>query len=106
MVKRGEVWVARLEPTEGREIRKSRPCLVVSPPEIHDHLDIVMVAPMTTGSRPAAYRIPVRFGGKSGLILLEQIRVLDKRRLTRRWGSVERDVLARVLTTLREMFAD
>ena len=106
MVKRGEVWLARLDPTEGREIQKTRPCVIVSPPEIHDHLGIVMAAPMTTGSRPAGYRIPIKFGGKDGLILLEQIRVLDKRRLIRRSGAIDREALAILLATLREMFAD
>lgn len=60
MVSRGEVWYVRLDPTEGREIRKTRPCLIVSPPEIHNYLDIVTVVPLTTGSRPAAYRVPTR----------------------------------------------
>ena len=84
MVVRGEVWLARLDPTEGREIRKMRPCLIVSPPDIHDHLPLVIAAPLTTGSRPAPFRIPTRFADKDGLILLEQIRVLDRRRLVRR----------------------
>ena len=106
MVKRGEVWLARLDPTEGREIQKTRPCVIVSPPEIHDHLGIVMAAPMTTGSRSAGYRVPVKFGGKEGLILLEQIRVLDKRRLIRRSGAIDRQALTALLATLREMFAD
>ena len=106
MVKRGEVWLARLDPTEGREIQKTRPCVIVSPPEIHNHLGIVMAAPMTTGSRPAGYRVPVKFGGKEGLILLEQIRVLDKRRLIKRSGAIDREALAALLATLREMFAD
>jgi mRNA interferase MazF len=106
VVKRGEVWLARLDPTEGREIQKTRPCVIVSPPEIHDHLSIVMAAPMTTGSRPAGYRIPVQFAGKDGLILLEQIRALDKRRLVRRVGAVDRKTLADLLATLREMFVD
>ena len=58
-VTRGEVWLAALDPTVGREIQKTRPCVVISPPEIHDHLRTVMVAPMTTGSHPAPFRIPV-----------------------------------------------
>ena len=94
-MKRGEVWLVRLDPTEGREIQKTRPCLIVSPPEIHDHLSIVVVAPMTTGSRAAGFRVPVRFGGKDGLILLEQTRALDKRRLVRRMGSLDRAALKR-----------
>ena len=105
-MKRGEVWLARLDPTEGREIQKTRPCVIVSPPEIHDHLGIVMAAPMTTGSRIAGYRVPVKFSGREGLILLEQIRALDKRRLIRRLGAIDRQALTAILATLREMFAD
>ena len=104
MVVRGEVWYARLDPTEGREIRKTRPCLVVSPPEIHDYLDIVTVVPLTSGSRPAAYRIPARFKGKSGFILTEQIRTLDKARLSRKLGRIDDATLSEVLRTLREAF--
>lgn len=106
MVKRGEVWHARLDPTEGREIRKSRPCLIVSPAEIHDYLNIVIVLPLTSGSQPANYRIPVHFNRKPGLILVEQIRALDKSRLSRRLGMVDPATLARVLETLRETFSE
>jgi mRNA interferase MazF len=105
MVARGEIWLARLDPTEGHEIRKTRPCLVVSPPDIHDHLSLVLAIPMTTGSAPAPYRIPIRFRGKHGLILLEQIRVLDRRRLVQRLGAVRKLTLLAVLATLQEMFA-
>jgi mRNA interferase MazF len=72
VVKRGEVWLSQLDPARGREIRKTRPCIIVSPPEIHDFLDVAIVAPMTTGSRPAGFRVPIRFAGENGLILLEQ----------------------------------
>ena len=105
MVKRGDVWLARLDPTEGREIRKTRPCMIISPPEIHDHLSIVLVAPMTTGSRPAGYRIPIRFSGKDGFILLDQIRTMDQQRLVRRLGAVEPAILLATLETLQNMFA-
>lgn len=106
MVKRGEVWLARLDPTEGREIQKARPCLVVSPPEIHDLLNLVIVAPMTTGSHPAPYRIETKLEEKSGRFLLEQIRAIDKSRLLRRVGAADAKTLSAVLTTLREMFAE
>lgn len=106
MVARGEVWLARLDPTEGREIRKTRPCLIISPPELHDYLDTVIAAPMTTGSRSAPFRLSINFLGKSGFVLLDQIRTLDKRRLARRLGAIsQRDVLA-ILTLLREMFSE
>jgi mRNA interferase MazF len=106
VVSRGDVWLSRLDPTEGREIRKTRPCVIISPPEIHDYLDIVLVAPLTTGSRPAAYRIATAFQGKEGFVLLEQTRVLDKRRLTRRVGELDRKTLLNVLATMREMFSE
>jgi mRNA interferase MazF len=106
VVNRGEVWVARLDPTEGREIRKTRPCVIVSPPEIHDYLDVVIVVPMTTGSRAARYRLPVAFTGKQGFILAEQIRVLDKTRLLKRLGAIDQRTLSLTLATLQEMFAE
>ena len=103
---RGEVWLAALDPTVGSEIQKTWPCLVISPPEMHDHLRTVIVAPMTTGSRTAPFRIPVSFQGKSGLILLDQVRTLDKQRLVRRLDAVDRRTLRATLARLRDMFAE
>jgi mRNA interferase MazF len=103
---RGEVWLAALDPTVGAEINKAKPCVVISPPEMHDHVRTVMVAPMTTGSRPAPFRVAVTFQGREGLIVLDRVRTLDKARLARRLGSVDPKVLARTLSTLREMFED
>ena len=105
-VVRGEVWLVSLDPTVGSEINKARPCVVISPPEMHDHVRTVMVAPMTTGSRPAPFRVPLTFARREGLIVLDHIRTLDKTRLVRRLGAVEADVLARVLSILREMFEE
>lgn len=105
-VSRGDVWLVSLDPTVGSEIRKTRPCVIVSPREIHDYLRTVIVAPMTTGSRPAPFRIPVSFAGKNGLILLDQMRTLDKRRLVRRRGVIERRTLRATLARLRDIFAD
>jgi mRNA interferase MazF len=106
VVARGEVWLARLDPTEGREIQKTRPCLIVSPPEIHDFLDTLIVAPMTTGSGPAPYRIDVMFGEKENRILLEQIRTIDRKRLLRKLGELGRRDIEAVLGTLRQMFSE
>ena len=105
-VRRGEIWLAALDPTIGAEIQKTRPCVVVSPAEMHDFLRTVTVAPMTTGSRPAPYRIPLRFRGKDGLILLDQMRSLDKQRLVRRLGAVPSATLRLTLAALREMFEE
>lgn len=106
MVKRGEVWLATLDPTIGSEIRKTRPCLIISPPDIHEHLRTVIVAPMTSASRPAGYRVPVRFAGKDGLVLTEQVRALDKRRLLKCLGEVSPSVLSGVLQIMRETYED
>jgi mRNA interferase MazF len=105
-VVRGEVWLAALDPAVGGEIQKTRPCLIVSPPEMHDYLRTVMVAPMTTGNRPAPYRIPVEFQRKRGLILLDQIRTLDQQRLVRRLGTVAPRILGLTLAALRETFEE
>jgi mRNA interferase MazF len=106
MVKRGEVWLATLDPTVGSEIQKTRPCLIISPPEIHDHLRTVIAAPMTSKSRPAGFRIPISFQGTDGLVLLEQSRSLDKTRLIKRLGSVPPATLSRILAALRELYED
>jgi mRNA interferase MazF len=106
MVVRGEVWLATLDPTVGSEIKKSRPCVIISPPEMHDYLRTVIVAPMTTGSKPAPYRIPLRFRGKNGLILLDQLRTLDKTRLAGRLGTIGPKTLQATLNALRQIFAD
>ena len=106
LVFRGEVWLAALDPTIGSEIQKTRPCLVVSPPEMNDRLRTVIVAPMTSGSRPAPSRIPVRFQGISGFILLEQIRTVDKQRLVRPLGTIDNATLSAALARLRDIFED
>ncbi len=101
----GEIWLVQLVPTVGSEIQKTRPCVLISPPEMHNHLRTVIVAPMTTGSHPAAFRVPITFKGKTGLILLDQIRTLDKVRLVRREGAVHSATLKRILAVLQAMFA-
>ena len=105
MVSRGDIWLVSLDPTAGSEIKKSRPCVVVSPPEMHDYLRTVIVAPMTTKSRAAPFRVPLSHGGKKGLILLDQIRAVDKVRLAKKMGSVSAKTLSLTLDTLQEVFA-
>ena len=105
-MKRGDIWLAALDPTLGSEIQKTRPCVVVTPAELNDNLRTVVVAPMTTGSRPAPFRVPIGFAGKRGLIVLDQIRAVDKKRLVKRLGKVPVRTMADALRTLREVFAD
>lgn len=106
MVVRGDVWLVALDPTLGSEIQKTRPCVVVSPPEMHDYLRTVIVAPMTSKGRSAPFRIPVTFKRKRGLILLDQVRAVDKVRLMRKEGTVGEDVLVDTLRTLQEIFME
>jgi len=104
-MKAGDIWLAQLDPTLGSEIQKTRPCVVISPEEMNLHLRTVIVALMTTGSRAAAFRVPVTFQGKSGLIVLDQIRALDRVRLVRRLGALRPTTLAATQGVLQSMFA-
>ena len=106
MVKRGDIWLAALDPTVGSEIRKTRPCVVVSPPEMHDFSHTVIVAPMTTGNRPAPFRVPITFEARRGLVVLDQIRTIDKRRLVKRLGKAPPRIITNALRTLRDVFAE
>ena len=103
---RGDVWLIDLDPTVGREIQKTRPCVVVSPEEINEHLSVVLVAPLTGGSRPAPFRVATAFSGKSGLMLLEQIRAVDSGRLVKKVGKIDRLTLSAALGVLRSLFAE
>jgi mRNA interferase MazF len=104
-MKAGDIWLAQLDPTVGSEIQKTRPCVVVPPDDMNDHLRTVSVAPMTTGSRPAAFRVGLTFQGKQGLIVLDQIRTLDRTRMVKRLGALRPQTLAVTLQTLQSMFA-
>ena len=103
---RGEIWLVNLDPALGSEIRKTRPCVIISPAEMHDHLRTVLVAPMTTKGRAAPFRINVTHRGKMGLILLDQIRAVDKTRLVKKMGSVTAKTLTSTLNILQEVFAE
>ena len=105
-MKRGEIWLVNLNPTIGSEIKKSRPCVVASPAEMHDHLRTVIVAPMSSKSRPAPFRVPVTHDGQKGLILLDQVRAVHKTRLAKKLGAVSAKTLLGTLGTLQEVFAE
>jgi mRNA interferase MazF len=106
VVKLGEIWLVGLDPTVGSEIKKSRPCVIVSPPELNQHLLTVIVAPMTSKGFVAPFRLPVTHAGKKGLIVLDQIRTVDKIRLVKRLGALSPKILSTVLITLQEIFAE
>jgi len=103
---RGEVHLVRLDPTLGREIQKTRPCVIVSPDELNAHLRTVIVAPMTTGGRAYPWRIRCRFQNRSGYVVLDQLRTVDRERLVKRLGALTDRTLSDVLGGLLEMFAE
>jgi mRNA interferase MazF len=104
-VARFDVVIVRLDPTQGSEMRKTRPCLVISPTEMNLALRTCVVAPMTTQGRPYPWRIPVNFGGRNGRVALDQIRTIDRERIVGHAGPVDEPTAKRVLETLTEMFA-
>ena len=101
---RGEVFLVELDPTRGSKIRKTRPCLIISPDELNHHLRTAVVAPMTTAGQTYPFRISCTFGGKRGRVVLDQIRTVDRERLRKRLGVLAPSALAEVLRVLGEMF--
>jgi mRNA interferase MazF len=103
---RGEVHLVRLDPTLGSEIQKTRPCVIVSPDELNEHLRTVIVAPMTTAGRAYPWRIRCKFQRRSGYVVLDQVRTVDRERLVKRLGVLTTDSMTDVLNGLQEMFAE
>lgn len=103
---RGDVYLVSLDPSRGREIRKARPCVILSPDELNLHLDTFTVAPMTTGGHPYPFRLACRFDGKDGFVVLDQLRTVDRQRLVKHLGSITSVTLSKALAGLREMFAE
>ena len=106
VARRFDVFLVNLDPTAGSEIKKTRPCLVVSPDEMNRHIATVIVAPMTTKGRGYPTRVPCRFQGKDGQIVLDQLRTVDKVRLVKRLGRIGASTRQAVLIALAEMFAE
>jgi len=102
---RGEVHLVRLDPTQGSEIRKTRPCLVISPDELNLHLRTVLVAPMTTSGHAYPWRVACRFQQRSGFVALDQLRTVDHERLTRRLGRLSPATVGAVFDSLQQMFS-
>ena len=103
--RRGDVYLISLDPTRGSEIRRTRPCVVVSPDELNDHLETFLVAPMTTGGHSYPFRIRCRFRDRSGYVVADQLRTIDRVRLVRRLGKLSAGTMDAVLTVLQRMFA-
>lgn len=105
VIKRFDVCLIQLDPTIGSEIRKTRPCLVISPDEMNRWIRTLIVAPMTTKGQPYPTRVPCEFRGQQGQIVLDQIRMIDRSRIAQRLGRITPDTQRQVLAVLAEMFA-
>ena len=103
-VRRGDVFLVSLDPARGGEIQKTRPCVVVSPDELNSYLRTFIVAPLTTGGHPYPFRVSCRFEGRSGYVVIDQIRTVDRERLVRRLGKLSPSTVGRILVILQEMF--
>ncbi len=106
VVNQYDVFLIDLDPTKGHEIQKTRPCLVISPNEMNHSISTIIIAPMTTKSHPYPTRIEVIFKNKTGLIVLDQIRTIDKTRLVKKMGKIEKEQIIRVKDVLKEMLVD
>lgn len=105
MVNRGEVYLVNLDPTVGSEVKKTRPCTVVSPNELNQYIRTIVIAPMTTKRRTYKSRVEINFQNTQGQVMLDQIRTIDKRRLITKLGSLSTKELKTILSVLQEMFA-
>ena len=103
-MKRFDVFLVNLDPTLGKEIKKTRPALIISPDELNAHLSTVIIAPMTTKGRPYPSRVSCNFQRKDGLIILDQIRTVDKLRLVKKLGRLDKNTSSKVLSVLQEIF--
>lgn len=104
-IHRGDVYLVALDPTRGSEIRKTRPCVVVSPDELNAHLRTVIIAPLTSVTRPYPFRVTCRFAGRQGQVATDQVRTVDRERLVRRLGRLSSEARLRLFAVLQEMFA-
>ena len=104
-VSRGDIYLVALNPTRGSEIRKTRPCVVMSPDELNAHLRTSIVAPLTTGGHLYPFRVRCSFDGKDGHVVADQLRAVDRERLVRRLGILSETTLNELLAVLQAMFA-
>ncbi|MCF2141447.1 MAG: type II toxin-antitoxin system PemK/MazF family toxin [Candidatus Lokiarchaeota archaeon] len=100
------VYLLNLDPSIGHEIRKTRPCIVISPDEMNQYLQTIIIAPMTTKSHAYPTRIKLTFEGKVGWIVLDQIRTVDKKRIVKKLGTVDAQIISKIKELIREMFVD
>jgi mRNA interferase MazF len=105
VIKRFDIFLINLDPTIGSEIKKTRPCVVVSPDEMNRHIKTVIIAPMTSKGTDYPTRVACKFKGKQGQIALDQIRTVDKARLVRKLGKFSGETRSKIMSVLGEMFS-
>ncbi|MBI5554301.1 MAG: type II toxin-antitoxin system PemK/MazF family toxin [Elusimicrobia bacterium] len=105
-IKQYDVFLIFLDPTIGCEIKKSRPCVIISPNEMNDNITTVIIAPMTTKSHPYPTRVSVKFGGKRGWVVMDQIRTVDKRRMIKKLGRIDISTIDNIKSIIKEMLVD
>lgn len=106
VIKQYDVFLISLDPTIGHEIKKARPCVIISPDEMNKYISTVIIAPMTSQSHPYPTRVPIKFKRKEGWVVLDQIRTVDKKRLIKRLGKVDQKTIAKVKAIIKEMLVD
>ncbi|MEX0680746.1 MAG: type II toxin-antitoxin system PemK/MazF family toxin [Balneolales bacterium] len=102
---RFDVFLISLDPTKGSEVKKTRPCLVISPDEMNRHIRTVIIAPMTSTLKSYPTRVTTTFQGKQGQVVLDQIRTVDKQQLVKKLGAISDTAQIKVLNTLQSMFS-
>jgi mRNA interferase MazF len=106
VMKQYDIYLISLDSSVGHELKKSRPCIVISPDEMNQHISSVIIAPMTTKSHPFPTRVPIEFKGKEGWIVLDQIRTVDKQRLVTKLGQLRPSLIKKVKAVIQEMLVD
>jgi len=106
VIKQYDIFLISLDPTMGHEIKKVRPCVIISPNEMNDYISTIIIAPMTTRSHSYPTRISIEFEGKKGWIVLDQIRALDKKRFIRKLGKLKKETIYNIKKVIQEMLVD
>jgi len=106
VIKQYDVFLISLDPTIGHEIKKTRPCVVISPDEMNQYISTVIIAPLTSKSRAYPSRVSTKFQDKDGWIVLDQIRTVDKRRLIKRMGKIESNTIRKIKNVIKEMLVE
>jgi len=106
VIKQYDIFLISLDPTIGHEIKKVRPCVVISPNEMNNNISTIIIAPMTTRSHCYPTRIPIKFEDKKGWVVLDQIRALDRKRFVKKLGKLNKEIILKVKKIIQEMLVD